>query len=99
MTLEANRQTVSRSQIVDDGLQAAVAEYLASCGRHGVTVPAGLHLLAVDVALLTGHPHQVISVSEPLPLHSCLCIAPADLTDMHQFVDFNGMHFQSITRA
>ena len=40
-------------------LQAAVAEYLGSCGRHGVAVPAGLHLLAVDVALLTDRPHQV----------------------------------------
>lgn len=39
--------------------QAAIAEYLGSCSRHGVAVPAGLHLLAVDVALLRGHPHQV----------------------------------------
>lgn len=43
-------------------LEAAVAEYLGSCGRHGVAVPAGLHLLAVDVALLTGHPHQVVAM-------------------------------------
>ena len=40
-------------------VQAAIAEYLASCSRHGVAVPAGLHLLSVDVALLKGHKHQV----------------------------------------
>ena len=40
-------------------LQAAIAQYMSSCCRHGVTVPAGLHLLALDVALLRGHSHQV----------------------------------------
>ncbi|KAL0046520.1 hypothetical protein WJX82_002723 [Trebouxia sp. C0006] len=42
-------------------LEAAIAEYLGSCCRHGIAVPAGLHLLAVDVALLTAHPHQVVT--------------------------------------
>ena len=41
------------------GVQAAVAQYLASCSRQGIAVPAGLHLLSVDVALLRGHKHQV----------------------------------------
>ena len=40
-------------------LQAAIAQYLGSCCRHGITMPAGLHLLAIDVALLRGHSHQV----------------------------------------
>ena len=40
-------------------VQAAIAEYLASCSRHAIVVPAGLHLLSVDVALLKGHQHQV----------------------------------------
>lgn len=42
-------------------LEAAIAEYLGSCCRHGIAVPPGLHLLAVDVALLRGHPHQVVA--------------------------------------
>ena len=40
-------------------VQAAIAEYMASCSRHGIAVPAGLHLLSVEVALLRGHKHQV----------------------------------------
>lgn len=40
-------------------MQAALAAYLDSCLRHGVEVPSGLHLLALDVALLTSHNHQV----------------------------------------
>ncbi|KAA6415276.1 MAG: hypothetical protein FRX49_13638, partial [Trebouxia sp. A1-2] len=42
-------------------LEAAIAEYLGSCCRHGIAVPPGLHLLALDVALLTAHPHQVVT--------------------------------------
>ncbi|KAL0036895.1 hypothetical protein WJX77_003973 [Trebouxia sp. C0004] len=42
-------------------LEAAIAEYLSSCSRHGIGVPPGLYLLAVDVALLTAHPHQVVA--------------------------------------
>lgn len=45
-------------------VQAAIAEYLRSCSRHGIAVPAGLHLLTVDVALLRGHKFQASSPSD-----------------------------------
>ncbi|KAL3156053.1 hypothetical protein ABBQ32_013041 [Trebouxia sp. C0010 RCD-2024] len=41
-------------------LEAAIAQYLASCSWQGIAVPAGLHLLSIDVALLRGHKHQVV---------------------------------------
>lgn len=50
--------TVFHSELILQ-VQAAIAQYLASCSRHGLAVPAGLHLLSVDVALLRGHKHQV----------------------------------------
>lgn len=59
------------SQLTKHGkllLQAALAAYLDSCARHGVEVPSGLHLLALDVALLTSHSHQVTSDQ---PVNNC----------------------------
>lgn len=43
-------------------LQAALTAYLDSCARHDVQVPSGLHLLALDIALMTSHPYQVSTV-------------------------------------
>ena len=56
-------------------VQAAIAEYLASCSRYGVAVSAGLQLLSVDVALLKGHKHQVSRRSAVIVPHSNFAIS------------------------